>query len=482
MRPLERGHLIASALGCLMLCSILEGCGGDRFGVNVTVELAGAGTVTLDPPGGSYQPGTIVTLQAAANEGYGFFEWRGDVTGSANPVQLTVDANKQVTAHFVASSGPGPYSLTTTVLPDGQGSVELDPPGGSYPRGTVVTLTAVPGSDYVFREWYREHMDYPIGWTDTSGTQGTVNPIQITMDMDRNAIAVFIPDDRFFVDVSVSPSDGGSVVLDPAPSGGTYAWGTLVTLRPEEAGGFVFSGWGGDVSGVQQLATTETFADRSITAHFTRVVTGQHTLTVLLDRQNRNDALIATVTAAPPGCAYDPGTVVTLTAELNGYWGWWEGVDGALDDFPATVTTDADKTVILHLAWNYPVCQAHKLLDEDSVVRVTAEELLLMMGERELGYMDWAAREAGPELAERIREVMTSIREGARPDPSRWPGATECVERLDHSDRVVAIMAAQMLRAIRVRNREKFAPDVEARAAALLDEARSRSLAGAWRR
>jgi hypothetical protein len=92
-----------------------------------------------------------------------------------------------------------------------------------------------------------------------------------------------------------------------------------------------------------------------------------------------------------------------------------------------------------------PVCQAHRLLHADPVVRVMAEELLLAMRERESAYMTWAAGRAEPALAERIGQILGAIRAGRQPNPGRWPGFQECVARLDDRDEVVAIMAAQML-------------------------------------
>jgi uncharacterized repeat protein (TIGR02543 family) len=60
------------------------------------------GTVTMSPsmPAAGYARGTAVTLTATASSGYDFVGWSGDATGSTNPVTITMDAAKTVTAGF----------------------------------------------------------------------------------------------------------------------------------------------------------------------------------------------------------------------------------------------------------------------------------------------------------------------------------------------------------------------------------------------
>jgi hypothetical protein len=55
-----------------------------------------------------------------------------------------MDANKTVTANFSAVQ----YTLTANT--SGNGSVTLNPPGGTYDSGTIVTLTANPDPENQF--------------------------------------------------------------------------------------------------------------------------------------------------------------------------------------------------------------------------------------------------------------------------------------------------------------------------------------------
>ena len=70
----------------------------------LTVTTQGSGTVTLDPPGDTYDAGTQVQLTAEPESSEAFSGWSGDLSGAANPATLTMDADKRVTAKFTANS------------------------------------------------------------------------------------------------------------------------------------------------------------------------------------------------------------------------------------------------------------------------------------------------------------------------------------------------------------------------------------------
>jgi uncharacterized repeat protein (TIGR02543 family) len=67
---------------------------------SLTVNVVGNGQVYLDPPGGTYDQGTEVTLTAVPDLGSFFDAWSGDLTGSANPETIQMDGDKNVTATF----------------------------------------------------------------------------------------------------------------------------------------------------------------------------------------------------------------------------------------------------------------------------------------------------------------------------------------------------------------------------------------------
>lgn len=77
----------------------------------LTVIVSGSGSVTLDPDGGVYNSGTLVTLTAVPDSGWQFGSWAGDADGSQNPVEIFMDEDKTVSAIFTPLRGVGPGVL-----------------------------------------------------------------------------------------------------------------------------------------------------------------------------------------------------------------------------------------------------------------------------------------------------------------------------------------------------------------------------------
>jgi PKD repeat protein len=140
-------------------------------------------------------------------------------------------------------------SVDLVVTTSAGGRVTLDPPGGTYAPRTSVTLTATPDPGHGF-----------AGWGGDLG--GTANPATLVVDANKSVTATFA---RLYT-VSVAPSTGGSVVLDPA--GGAYLSGTRVTVTAVAAPGYAFGGWGGALSGTRNPETLLVAADQAISADF----------------------------------------------------------------------------------------------------------------------------------------------------------------------------------------------------------------------
>lgn len=73
---------------------------GQQYSLTTAVSPADAGTIS--PASGSYASGTVVQVAASAASGYAFSGFSGNLSGTANPQNLTMNGNESVTANFTA--------------------------------------------------------------------------------------------------------------------------------------------------------------------------------------------------------------------------------------------------------------------------------------------------------------------------------------------------------------------------------------------
>ncbi len=223
----------------------------------LTIITTGNGIVTMDPPGGVYDPGTTVTLTAAPDLGWKLDRWEGVVIFPPDKptVTITMDSDKTVTAHFV-SLVPKVELVVDTL---GLGHVELDPEpvDGVYEQGAAVTLTAVPQADWQFVEWLGD-------------ITGSENPVTVNVDSNMHITASFMSTITQFL-LNVEVVGLGSVSALPQPVLTTYDSGAVVELTAAAAIGWDFSEWTGDLTGSENPATVLMDFDKNITATFTEM-------------------------------------------------------------------------------------------------------------------------------------------------------------------------------------------------------------------
>jgi uncharacterized repeat protein (TIGR02543 family) len=361
----------------------------------LTTNTVGQGSITLNPSGGTYPEGTVVTLTAVPASGWQFDGWSGDLSGTQNPTTITMNSNKNVTATF-SQLPVTQYTLTVNTV--GQGSVTLNPPGGTYNEGTVVTLTAVPASGWQFDNWSGDLSGTANPTTITMnanktvtanfsevGTTGTVGITDVysstSTSANRRAMPFTMPENGTIQSVTIYHEGGsGGLILGvydgtSAPQNrlgvtptttinSTAGWQTINLTSPAYVAGgstvwlaWVFQSNPGiayQTGSPGRYQSTQTWSGGmpdpfgsgsqanylySIYATYAPSAPPQYTLTVNIVGQG-------TVSLNPPGGTYDAGTVVTLTATPDSGWqfdGWSGDLTGSTN--PATITMNGNKTV-----------------------------------------------------------------------------------------------------------------------------------------
>lgn len=179
------------------------------------VTSAGAGGTVS--PGGTYNAGTVVTVSATPDSTHDFAGWSGDAAGTSNPVSLILDRNKAGQANFSLKV----FALTTSATTGGGVT-----PGGSYPYGTSITVSATPDATHQF-----------IGWA--GDASGSASSILLTLTSPLNVQAVFT--DKTAQTVTF-PSPGNQPVATPAFALGGSASSGLPVIYTVLSGPATISG------------------------------------------------------------------------------------------------------------------------------------------------------------------------------------------------------------------------------------------------
>ena len=157
---------------------ILITCTKDAFeqeteapAVFFSVQASSSTGGSIDNAGGSVESGSTITITATPEAEYIFTGWTG-TSSSENPLTITVNSDLTITANFEKRK----YPLIINKVGEGTVKEEIVNTGKStdYESGTVVKLTAVPSDGYALMRW------------NNNGVLDTLNPIQITIDSNKN--------------------------------------------------------------------------------------------------------------------------------------------------------------------------------------------------------------------------------------------------------------------------------------------------------
>jgi len=245
----------------------------------LTMDVLPVGSGLISPTAqnctGGYIAGTVVQLTAVSDLGYTFINWSGDVGGTSNPVSITMDTNKSVTANM-SSLG------ATLIAPAGEQTSWNNTFSWTGVTGATWYLVQVQATDdtVVLQKWYTadatgcsddlscvispdetlnlgngdykwrilDYGDYGYGnWT--TYTDFNLNAACYTLTMD------------------VLPADSGTISPTAQNCSGGYIAGTVVQVTAVPNSSYAFINWSGDASGTSNPVSITMDANKSVTAN-----------------------------------------------------------------------------------------------------------------------------------------------------------------------------------------------------------------------
>ncbi len=162
------------------------------YSLNVTVGVGGS-TITKDPDKAVYTSGEQVQLTANAASGYTFANWTGDVPNppnTSNPISITVDGNKDITANFIEQV------CTSTVT-----AQVTNPAGGTITSTNPVTTTC--GGPVTF--------------------SGAISSSYTGAMVSEGSLSLGTPPNWNWTGISAPMTSGGSKTVSVTFTTGTYA-------------------------------------------------------------------------------------------------------------------------------------------------------------------------------------------------------------------------------------------------------------------
>lgn len=116
--------------------------------VNVTPGVGGSVT----PNTGTYAMGSTVSVLATPSAEYIFKEWTGGYSGTTNPANVVMDADKIITAVFEKRQ----YPLSLKIVGSGtvkEEIIKVASASTNYNSGTTIRLTPQPSAGFQFKKW-----------------------------------------------------------------------------------------------------------------------------------------------------------------------------------------------------------------------------------------------------------------------------------------------------------------------------------------
>ncbi|NOS68977.1 MAG: hypothetical protein HOP33_03520 [Verrucomicrobia bacterium] len=304
------------------------------FGTTMITSVIGSGAIQMNATN-PIAYGMVVSLTATPDSGWLFDHWAGDVSGSDNPVSVTMNGLRSVQAVFVQVV----YPLTASTA--GGGSVDVSPVQGPYPSGSIVSVSATASNGWTFLQWQGD-------------ASGTNNPLSLIVDGPKSVSAVF----GTLVGTGVIGS--GLIELNAT---NLVAYGTVTRATAVPNYGSYFVQWGSALSGTNSPVDFAVVSTNPVRAVFATLQPGQVALSVRIIGAG-------SVNVTPHQQVYAVGDHVTLTAtaqdtatQFNG----WSG-DAESETNSLVLTLDTSKVVNANFS---PVEIRLHITQQDSMVQLS---------------------------------------------------------------------------------------------------------------
>ncbi len=241
----------------------------EEYSLTITAEN---GSVTSDPDQVTYGSGTIVSLTATAAEGFEFTGWSGDATGTDNPLLVTMDADKSITATFDVLPS---IDVTGVSLDQETASVEVS--------NTLQLAATVAPADATDPSVTWSTGDAAIATVDENGlvtgvSEGVTSITVTTNDQGLAASCVITVTAAPTSILTITIVGNGSVTVDgnEYTEPVTVSLDQVVSISATADDGNEFTEWSGDESGTDNPFSITMDADKSITATFDVVQSINH--------------------------------------------------------------------------------------------------------------------------------------------------------------------------------------------------------------
>lgn len=147
------------------------------FGTYLTNNATGPGSISVTPPSGPYPYGSVISVLPRPDANAAFSTWGGFASGTANPLEYTIISQNPTISALFTKIDTNQATLTWTSV--GSGSVLVSPQKAVYAISETITVSAIPGANYIFAGW-------------SGALTGAQNPASVILSESKSLTATFL--------------------------------------------------------------------------------------------------------------------------------------------------------------------------------------------------------------------------------------------------------------------------------------------------